>query len=247
MSDPITPTPAGASDPTAVPVPAESNQVAQAPVGESQDTEAKRLVNALDKVEKTNDELRKVVDLQASLVSEDPALLDKIHGSNPVMANRIVEKLYGQDGIKTFNQLQERNRLEALRSQDPNAYESKKELQELRAKMEERDRKDRDGILSSFLSKHGIQATEYDQRYKSLTEALGSLNPSLVQEDLPKALNLASQIAFKTSAPAPQGVMPQGMNFTGTPTDMFPAPPKDQNAVFLAEAFKGQGFKMAGY
>lgn len=259
MSD-TTPIPAGTSDDTTVVTPAAAPAVepvveGQPPVApvpaepskegeEDQATLDKRLKGAVKEVQMANEDVARAVEVQATLVQENPELIHKIHSADVRMANRIIEKLWGQHGIKTYKHLQERIELETLKEKDPSAYESKKEVSELKQRLEVREEKDRKIALARFLEEKGVKNNEYDPSYKKVHEALSMVNPSIVAEDYERALRLAHTIAFGGNAP--QGSYePDSVQYSGTPANL-----PNQKAVhseqtnFLAGAFRKQGFKI---
>ena len=260
MPDPITPIPAGTSDPAANPVippvvtdpissaPGAPAPEAVAPGPEDQATLDKRLKGAISEVERTNADLAKAVDVQIAIVQENPELIHKIAGADPRMANRIIEKLWGEHGIKTYKHLRERIELEGLKEENPTAYESKKELTQIKERLDAREEKDRKIILNRFLDERGIQNNEYDPNFKRLQESLGVLNPSIVAEDYGKALGMAHSLGFPQGATAP-GAEPPTMNYgSGQPANLPTSKPQiTPQSSWLAGQFKQKGFKMASF
>ena len=254
MDDIITPIAEATSDDSQTPSQAgEFNASAEstAPIQAQQpeNAEEKRIKNALEKVEKVNEELRKTVDLQAQLVQENPDLIHRIHEADPVMANRIIAKLHGAENVQTYNQLMEKAKLDALKEKDPEAYESKKELQELKRKLEAKEQKEKEFVLQSFLQRHGVQANAFDARYKTFEAALASLNPRLIEDNFQQAVELAGRIAFGSQQvqeqTQPVFISPMA-GFSGGSSLQMPKTPVDPNAQAASELFKALGFKMEG-
>lgn len=197
-------TPPAATPPNPVVPPVEGEApAAPAPAegGEDQAVLQKRLKGAISEVEKKNADYARAVEVQANLVQSDPSIIHKIADADLTMANRIIEKVWGQHGVKTYKQLQERIELEELKEKDPAAYESKKEVLDIKERLEKRDRKDRENIASQFFNSKGIRHNEYDPNYQKIQDALNNINPSIVAEDYAKALELAHAIAFGQRQP----------------------------------------------
>lgn len=238
-------TPVAASETTPETQPIETPEIVEAPVPPEEDTLKKRLDGAIEKVEKTNEELRKTVDLQAEFVTENPELINKIAASDPNMANRIVEKVWGHLGIRSYKQLIEKAKqeaeLETIKEKDPDLYETKKEISEMKAKLEERDQRDHETARKSFLKSKGILENEYDPNFLKFQEALGAINPLIIKEDPKKAFEFAHSIAFSSSKPIKETPTPTLDMGGGTP----PAPLPAVNQQFtgnpwLAEKLKEQ-------
>ncbi len=179
--------------PEVAPIPPEDSQPEPT---EEQATLKKRLSGAISEVEKKNEEVRQLVDLQAEQVTANNDLIHKVAERDPVLANKVVQRVWGTQGIRSYKQLLERSKLEALKESDPKTYNTEKELFEIKSKLATYEEKDQKKTRDKFLESKGIKENEYDPKYKKLTEALESLNPILVQEDYDKALKLAHSIAF---------------------------------------------------
>lgn len=269
MSDEIAPTTAVASEnltplPTEpLPVEPASQEVVTPPeepviAGEPAPTEPvqavvpqpqdERLKGALDAVEKTNADLAKAIQLQASLVEKNPDLIHEIASVDFQMANRVIEKLWGEQfGIKTYKQLQERLKLEELKEKNPDAYESKKELSEIKEKLERSEEKARKATLEKFCEKQKIKNNAYDPEFQKVQKALESLNPNLVSDDYETALELAHKLAFTQSVVDPNPLPPAVDYNSGKPT-VLPAQkqPQSSQTTWLAESLRKQGYKMEG-
>lgn len=270
MSEDTTPIPAGVSDEKtkvdvlpsaeepATPTPNPDGQPpegeAPQPNGEPAEDEAtlkKRLDGAISKVEKTNEDMRRAVDAQVRLVQDDPELIHKLAQHDPKMANRVIESLWGeQHGIRTYKHLQERIELEELKETDPNAYESRKEIAELRAKVQKGEQKERERTLSRFLATKGIKNNQYDKDYSSLQSALSSVNPAIVEDDYEKALQIAHTIAFGSAGSSnPYHTEPPTLNYGHEQPTSLPTgrPQVSEQSSWLASELKKRGHKMEGF
>lgn len=238
MSDPITPTVPAASEPA---LPAVVPQEDAVPMVETPQTDETRLKGALDKVEQKNEEMRKVVDLQASLVQENPALIHKIAKEVPEIADRIAEKLWSSDGVKSYKQLMERVELEQVKEKNPEAYKAQVDVSEIKRKLEAREEKDRLQTLSNFCAAKGIQVNPYDPNYSKLQESLNYVNPSLLEENYSKALELAFNMA-SSGAVLGGAPMPQTMNYSGSAASVLPTqkPPVSERSQWLASELNKQ-------
>lgn len=172
-----------------------------APQEEEEVTLKRRLTDTISKVEQRNEESRRFIELQADQVRENNELIHKVAATDPVLANKVIQKVWGTQGIKSYKQLLERSKLEELRTTDPLAYETKRELQEIKAQLADRKEKDQSSVRNQFLRDKGIQENEYDPNYRKLLSAFDDLNPSLVSEDYDKALKTAYSIAFADNKP----------------------------------------------
>lgn len=161
----------------------------------------KRLGNAISAVQESKDEVRKIVNVQSELVSENPELIHKIAERDPILANKIVNNLWGDNGIKSYKQLMQRVKLEKLREENPEAYETQSKISDLESKLAEREAREEKALRSGFLKDKGILDNEYDPKFIKLNEALESLNPRLVKEDYQKALEMAHKLAFSDAQP----------------------------------------------
>lgn len=243
MSDTITPTVQAASEPT-VQDPTNGTPVADpanggaTPTAEEPHVEKDRLKGALEKVEHVNEEMRKVVDLQASLVQDDPALIHKIYKETPEIADRIIEKIWADDGIKSYKQLRERIELEKVKETNPEAYKAQVDVSEIKRKLEEREKKDRANALSNFCASKGFQANQYDPNFKKLQDALNYINPALLEEDYSKALELAFNMNSSRMA-ATGEPMPQTMSYSGSNSASLPSskPAVSERSQWLASEF----------
>lgn len=195
----------------------------------------KRLKGAISEIEKKNEESRRIVQLQTELVQDNPELIHKIAATDPLLANKIVMKVWSNEGIRSYKQLLEHAKLEELKETDPNLYEIKKETSKLRAELAERSEKDKQKAENSFLESKGIMQNEYDPKYSKLMEALDTVNPTLVKEDYTKALEIAHKIAFsgvKTIKQQPAQTMQMG---AGTPPPPIPttSPAMSERSTWL--------------
>lgn len=160
-----------------------------------------RLSDAIDKVEKRNEESTRFIDLQADQVRENNELIHKVAASDPLLANKVIQKVWGVQGIKSYKQLLERSKLEELKSVNPEAYETKKALLDVQSKLASVAEKEQKIVRNKFLSDKGILENEYDPNYRKLMSALDNVNPSLLSEDYDKALRIAYASEFSDSRP----------------------------------------------
>lgn len=243
MSDPITPTVPAASEPTVqdpsngTPIVDTTNGGAT-PTAQEPQVEKDRLEGALKKVEHVNEEMRKVVDLQTSLVQDDPALIHKIYKETPEIADRIIERIWADEGVKSYKQLKERIELEKVKDTNPEAYKAQVDVSEIKRKLEEREKKDRAQTLSNFCAVKGFQANPYDPNYQKLQDALKYVNPSLIEEDFSKALDLAFSMTSSRAVIAGEP-MPQTMNYSGSTPSVLPSskPVVSERSQWLASEF----------
>lgn len=178
-----------------------------APVIETdqQAVDKKRIKNAIESVERKNEEVRRMVELQAEIVSENPDLIHKIAATDPNVANQVVKKVWGESGINSYKQLlqkaKEATELESIRETNPDLYQTKLEMQRVTAKLEKAAQKEQERSRKSFFESKKILMNEYDPNYRKVTEALQYVNPSIVEEDYDKALELAYTFAFSGAKP----------------------------------------------
>lgn len=163
---------------------------------ESQAILQKRLKGAISEVEKKNEEVRKVVELQADLVKENPDLIHRIATSDPILANKVINKLWGTEGIRSYKQLMERAKIEEIKETDPALYETKSEMMRIKAQLEAQKQREREQLKRKFLGDKKILVNDLDPKYRKLQEAMDKLNPALIEEDYLGALDAAFQIAF---------------------------------------------------
>lgn len=161
----------------------------------------KRLSGAISEVEKRNEESRRFLDLQSDQVRENNELIHKVAASDPLLANKVVQKVWGTQGIKSYKQLLERSKLEELKVANPDAYETKKALLDMQAKLATVEEKEQKLVRNKFLSEKGILENEYDPNYRRLMSALENVNPALLTEDYDKALKIAYASEFSDSKP----------------------------------------------
>ncbi len=174
----------------------EAEIVAPAPQEEEEATLKRRLNGAISEVEKRNEESRRYVDLQTEQVRENNELIHKVAASDPVLANKVVQKVWGFQGIKSYKQLVERSKLEELKVSNPDVYETKRKLMEVETRLANAEQKEQRFIRNKFLADKGIQENEYDPNYRRLMESMDNLNPELISEDYEKALRFAYNGAF---------------------------------------------------
>lgn len=168
----------------------------------------KRLQGAISEVEKKNEEVRRVVDLQAELVTDNPDFIHKIAASDPILANKVIQKVWGGAGIRSYKQLQERVKLEQIKETSPELYETKSKMLQIEADLEARKVKDQTRTREEFLKIKGIQNNEYDPKFQKIQQAMESLNPSLIEQDYEKALEMASRIALGDYQPVVSAAQP---------------------------------------
>jgi hypothetical protein len=201
-----------------------------------------RLSAAIDDGVKKNEELRKAVDLQAEFVAENPELINKIAATDPNMANRVTEKVWGHLGIRSYKQLLEKAKQEAelstLKESNPDLYEIKKELSETKAEIQARNERDEETTRKTFLKSKGILENEYDPKFSKFQESLKLLNPSLVKENYGQALELAHSLAFGGSKPIKEVPAPTLDLGGGTPPAPIPTqkPPVTEQSNWLANS-----------
>lgn len=163
--------------------------------------EKERLKGAIDKIASQGEELKAIVDLQSELVSDNPELIHQIALKNPLLANRIVEKVWGESGIRSYKQLTEYVKLEAIKDSNPDLYETKKEMLELKAELNLRREKEIKLEEESFLKSKGIMRNEYDPNYKKVQEALNMVDAKVRKNDPKTALKVAYSFAFADAKP----------------------------------------------
>lgn len=174
----------------------EAEIVTPAPQEEEEATLKRRLNGAISEVEKRNEDARRYVDLQSEQVRENNELIHKVAASDPVLANKVVQKVWGFQGIKSYKQLVERSKLEELKMSNPDVYETKRKLMDVETRLANAEQKEQRIIRNKFLAEKGIQENEYDPNYRKLLESLDNLNPELISEDYEKALRSAYAIGF---------------------------------------------------
>lgn len=214
---------------------------------EKEEQDRARIEDALRKVESQNERIRKSVELNAELVGEKPELIHKIFKSDPAIADQVAEKLWGGEGVKSYKQLIERAKLEKTKAEDPKLYETAKSLSEVKGKLEERDRKDREQAEARFLKAKGIAKNEFDPSYRKLQESMKVLDPSFRESDPEKAMETAYAIAFRS---APRQVENGIESFSiggGTPPPPLPEnrPPVGDGSRWLADGLNSKfGYKI---
>ena len=176
-----------------------------------------------------------MVSLQSELVRENPELIHRIATTDPILANKVVMSVWGNEGTKSYKQLLEHAKLEELRESNPDLYEIKKETAKLKAELEERKERDKKEVEREFCESKGIVANEYDPKYMTLKETMETLNPKLVAEDYKKALEISHKIAFsgvKTSKQQPAPTVAIGGG-TPPPPTIVSKPSMDSRSTWL--------------
>lgn len=182
-------------------------QATEAPVPEEEDAILKkRLSGAISEVEKRNEEARRFVELQTDQVRENNELIHKVAATDPLLANKVVQKVWGVQGIKSYKQLLERSKLEELKTVNPEAYETKKALLDVQSKLASVAEKEQKIVRNKFLSDKGILENEYDPNYRKLMSALDNVNPTLISEDYDKALKIAYASEFSEARPIQKAI-----------------------------------------
>lgn len=243
MTDP-TPTPTGAS--TEVEAIRPDNSTPPAPTASELDAD-KRLKGAIEKVEAVNERLRKSVELNTTLVSENPDLIHKIAATDPAMADQIVEKLAGDKGLKSYKQLQEHAKLEEIKEKSPEVYEVKKEVAALTQKLTASEVKEKKSTEAEFFKEKKVVVNEYDPNYMKVQEALKTLNPELVRDDYKTALNAAYKLVFSDSPFIYQGETPTVNLGGGMSPPPLPEmrPQVSQQSSWLAQSLNDKfGYKI---
>jgi hypothetical protein len=208
--------------------------------------EDKQLANAIKEVEKKNAAYQRVVGMQANLVAENPDLIHKIASSDPTIADQVVEKVWGESGVRSYKQLIERAKLEELKTSNPDLYETKLEMSTIRAELEERRTKELTDVKNKFLKEKGILENEYDPKYTKLIEALNLVNPAVLEKDLRQGLETAHSIAFAKGMPKAPVHIPEGVSIgSGQPMDLMPnsKPNVSDQSAWLANSLN----KVGGY
>lgn len=189
-----------------------------------------RLTNAITEGEKKNEELRKAVDIQAEIVRTQPEFIEKIAATDLEMANKVVAKVWGEHGIRSYKQLVERVQkeaeLEEVKQKNPELYETKKELSDVKERLERSEQKERNQARKKFLESKGILENEYDPNFKKFQDSLQFINPTILQEDYGKALELAHNLAFGSSQVVTRAPLPTIDAGQGTPPAPIPAAPQ---------------------
>lgn len=176
-------------------------QTAPAHQIEEQAVLEKRLSGAISEVEKRNEEARRFIELQTDQVRENNELIHKVAATDPLLANKVVQKVWGVQGIKSYKQLLERSKLEELKTVNPEAYETKKALLDVQSKLASVAEKEQRIVRNKFLNDKGILENEYDPNYRKLMSALDNVNPALLSEDYDKALRIAYASEFSDAKP----------------------------------------------
>jgi len=196
------------------------NLDAPAPSEDEQATLKKRLSGALQENEKKGEELRKALRIQAEMVRESPNYIHRIAQEDPSMANKVIQEVWGNEGIRSYKQLQEHIKLQEVKDTDPEAYETKKELLEVKSKLEAKEQREKTRLQKRFLKEKGFSDNSYDPTYQKLEEALSFLNPKVVQDDYEEALKLAWNIVTNDSPiqpPSPKPSFSAGGGVPATP------------------------------
>lgn len=178
----------------------------QAPTEDEQAILKKRLSGALQENEKRSEELRRAKRLQVDMVRESPNYIHRIAEEDPSMANKVIQEVWGSEGIRSYKQLQEHIKLQEIRTVDPEAYETKKELLEVKSKLDAREEREQIKLRKDFLKSKGISDNPYDPNFKKLEDSISLLNPQLIKDDYEQALNLAWNLV---SDPAPSPSSPK--------------------------------------
>ncbi len=193
--EPVTPTPAKSEE-----------QVTQ-----------ERLKGAIEKIQKLGEENDSALDLNAEIVADDPDFIHKIAEKNMVLANKVIQKLWGSQNIRSYKQLLDRVKLQELATTNPELYETKVELAEVKTELTTRKEQEDKETRSKFFASKNISDNEYDPNYQKVENALQYVNPDIVKKDLKKAYELAYNIAYGTSTPAPKASIPGPSVGGGTP------------------------------
>lgn len=154
----------------------------------------KRYKDAQGAIQERSEEINRIIDINAKLVEKNPDVLDDLAETDLKLADKISEKLYG----KKYEMYKTERDLSDLKESNPEEYSTQKRLRELEAREAERISQ----AQESFLQGKGIKANEFDANFTKLQDQMKLLNPTLVQEDPLKALELAYSMAFtKASDP----------------------------------------------
>lgn len=171
------------------------------PANQSGEQSEKRIQNAVAAVEKKNEEVRNLLEIQADMVRDNPEYIAKIAERDSSLADRVVEKVWGEDGIKSYNQLLKRVEQDKIKDSQPELYATNIKLQEMEDKLKQREMKDRAVASQNFFTAKGIIPNEYDENYKKVTENLKYINPQVIEQDYEKALSMAYNLSFEGGAP----------------------------------------------
>ena len=175
------------------------------PASQSGEQSDKRIQNAVAAVEKKNEEVRTLLEVQADMVRDNPEYIARIAERDPSLADRVVEKVWGEDGIRSYSQLIKRAEQEKIKDSQPELYATNIKLQEMEDKLKQREMKDKAIASQNFFAAKGIIPNEYDENYKKVTENLKYINPQVIEQDYEKALTMAYNLSF-------EGGRPQGQN-----------------------------------
>ncbi len=208
----------------------------------------KRLQGAISEVEKKNEEVRRAVDLQAELVAENPDFIHKIAAADPILARKVIEKVWGGVGVRSYKQLQERIKLEQIKETSPELYETKSQMLQIQADLESRKLKDQERSRADFFKAKGIQDNEFDPKFQKLQVAMESLNPQLVEQDYAKAIDMAYKLAFSEQQVA-TNAQPPLMASIGSGSKPAPLPAtkpavSEQSSWLAAQLNKKMGYNI---
>lgn len=136
---------------------------------------------------------QQLVDVNVKLVGKNPDLLADIAEADPELADKVSEKI---NGIK-YADFQERQKLEKIKEEDPQKYDAEVRLRNLEQKEKERQL----SVEAAFFESKKIQQNSHDTKYQKVMEQMEMLNPSFVEANRERALEMAYNLAYPASAP----------------------------------------------
>lgn len=179
---------------------ATSNQ--SAPGQETPDNADKRVKHAIAAVEKKNEEVRNLIEFQADLVRDNPEYISKLAEKDMSLADRVVEKVWGSDGVKSYKQLMKQVEMEQYKTSSPELYETNLKLSKIEEELAQRKSQDKAIAAQNFFNSKGIVPNDYDDNYKKVQESLKLVSPQVVENDYVKALELAYVLAQSAASPS---------------------------------------------
>lgn len=157
--------------------------------------------DALRKMQQQGEELNRVIATQIRLIEKNPDLLQEIAETDPLIADRIVQKKYNMNSYKEYQKYQE---VEKTKDENPELYEMKKEFFEIKREREANEAEKFKAVEKAFFDSKGIIINPFDKDYIKVKEAMSNLSPDFIKKNPELAHLTAYNIAFPNGGRLPE-------------------------------------------
>lgn len=164
---------------------------------EEQPQDSRDLQEARRKMQQTGEELNRMLSANVKLVEKNPELLSQFAETDPLMADKIVKKLGNYNSYKEYTEVQ---KIEALKDENPDMYEMKKDFFEMKREREAAKQEKRTQTETEFFGQHDIIVNPFDPRYQKVQDQMANLSQKFVQENYQEALKVAFSMAYPDQA-----------------------------------------------